>query len=88
VPQVLFMYNGPVTHMLLAEGSTIYNNIVRKKVASDAVKVVFLSILNREPDAEELATALAQVRSESKPAIAFGNVVWSLVNTREFMFVQ
>jgi tetratricopeptide (TPR) repeat protein len=88
VPQVLFMYNGPVTHMLLAEGSTIYNNIVKKKNVSDAVKVVFLSILNREPDAEELATAISQVRGEKVAAVAFGNVVWSLVNTREFMFVQ
>ena len=88
VPQVLFMYNGPVTHMLLAEGSTIYNGIVKKKNVGDAVKVVFLSILNREPDAEELATAISQVRGEQRAAVAFGNVVWSLVNTREFMFIQ
>jgi len=88
VPQVLFMYNGPVTHMLLAEGSSIYNNIVKRRNASDAVKVVFLSILNREPDPDELNTAISQVRGEQKAAVAFGNVVWSLVNTREFMFVQ
>ena len=88
VPQVLFMYNGPVTHMLLAEGSAIYNNIVNRKLARDAIKVVFLTILNREPDEEELELALLQVRGEHKAAVAFGNVVWSLVNTREFMFVQ
>jgi hypothetical protein len=28
------------------------------------------------------------VRGEQVAAVAFGNVVWSLVNTREFMFVQ
>jgi hypothetical protein len=49
---------------------------------------VFLSILNREPDQAELTTALSQVRGEQKAAVAFGNVVWSLVNTREFMFIQ
>jgi tetratricopeptide (TPR) repeat protein len=86
VPQVLFMFNGQITHMLLEKNSTIYNNIVKKKSISDGVKVVFLTILNREPDAEELATATAQVRSDG-PA-GYGNVVWSLVNTREFMFVQ
>jgi tetratricopeptide (TPR) repeat protein len=86
VPQVLFMFNGQITHMLLEKNSTIYDNIVRKKTVSDGVKVVFLTILNREPDAEELATAIAQVRSDG-PA-GYGNVVWSLVNTREFMFVQ
>jgi len=72
--------------MLLEQNSTIYNNIVKKKTISDGVKVVFLTILNREPDAEELATATAQVRNDG-PA-GYGNVVWSLVNTREFMFVQ
>ena len=86
VPQVLFMFNGQITHMLLEKNSTIYNNIVKKKSISDGVKVVFLTILNREPDAEELATATAQVRNDG-PA-GYGNVVWSLVNTREFMFVQ
>ena len=86
VPQVLFMFNGQITHMLLEQNSTIYNNIVKKKSISDGVKAVFLTILSREPDAEELATAVAQVRSDG-PA-GYGNVVWSLVNTREFMFVQ
>jgi tetratricopeptide (TPR) repeat protein len=86
VPQVLFMFNGQITHMLLEKNSTIYNNIVKKKSISEGVKVVFLTILNREPDAEELATATAQVRNDG-PA-GYGNVVWSLVNTREFMFVQ
>jgi len=86
VPQVLFMFNGQITHMLLEKNSTIYNNIVKKKMISDGVKTVFLTVLSREPDAEELATAMAQVRSDG-PA-GYGNVVWSLVNTREFMFVQ
>lgn len=86
VPQVLFMFNGQITHMLLEKNSTIYNNIVKKKSISEGVKVVFLTVLNREPDAEELATAMAQVRTDG-PA-GYGNVVWSLVNTREFMFVQ
>ncbi|NCY03112.1 MAG: DUF1553 domain-containing protein [Planctomycetia bacterium] len=86
VPQVLFMFNGQITHMLLEKNSTIYNNIVKKKTISDGVKVVFLTILSREPDAEELSTAMAQVKTDG-PA-GYGNVVWSLVNTREFMFVQ
>lgn len=86
VPQVLFMFNGQISHMLLEKNSTIYNNIVKKKSVGDGVRVVFLTILNREPDAEELALATKEVRSDG-PA-GYGNVVWSLVNTREFMFIQ
>jgi len=86
VPQVLFMFNGQISHMLLEKNSTIYNNIVKKKSVGDGVRVVFLTILSREPDAEELALATKEVRSDG-PA-GYGNVVWSLVNTREFMFIQ
>ena len=46
----------------------------------------FLTILSREPDAEELALGVAEVKA-SGPA-GFGNVIWALVNTREFLFVQ
>ena len=86
VPQVPFMFNGQISHMLLEKNSTIYNNIVKKKTVSDGVRTVFLTILAREPDAEEMAAAVAQVKTDG-PA-GYGNVVWSLVNTREFMFVQ
>ena len=86
VPQVLFMFNGPITHMLLEKNSTIYNNVMRKKAVADRVKVIFLTILNREPDEAELDLAKKEV-AKSEMA-GYGNLIWSLVNTREFLFVQ
>jgi len=86
VPQVLFMFNGPISHMLLEKNSTIYNNVMRKKTVNEGVKVVFLTILNREPDAEDLALAAQEIKTNGPPG--YGNVIWSLVNTREFLFIQ
>jgi len=86
VPQVLFMYNGPISHMLLETHSTIYDNIVQKRTVSDGVRTVFRTILSREPSVEELQEAVAQVKGDG-PA-GYGNVVWALVNTREFLFIQ
>jgi tetratricopeptide (TPR) repeat protein len=86
VPQVLFMFNGPITHMLLEKNSTIYNNVVKKPTIPEGIKVIFLTILNREPDEEELKIAEQEVKKNG-PA-GYGNVIWSLVNTREFLFVQ
>ncbi len=86
VPQVLFMFNGPITHMLLEPKSTIYNNVVRKKTDAERVKVIFLTILNREPDKEE--TELGKLEIKKNGAAGCGNIVWSLVNTREFLFIQ
>jgi len=86
VPQVLFMFNGPISHMLLESNSTIYNNVMKKKSVTDGVRAIFLTILNREPDAEELALASREVNEQGLPG--YGNVIWSLVNTREFLFIQ
>jgi len=86
VPQVLFMFNGPITHMLLEKNSTIYNNVMKRKATSDAVQVIFETVLTRTPDAEELELAKDEVKRNG-PA-GFGNVIWSLVNTREFLFIQ
>ncbi len=86
VPQVLFMFNGPISHMLLESNSTIYNNVMKKKSVTDGVRAIFLTILNREPDAEELALAIKEVSEQGAPG--YGNVIWSLVNTREFLFIQ
>lgn len=86
VPQVLFMFNGPITHMLLEPKSTIHNNVMRKKTVADGIKVVFLTILNREPDEDEAEMAKQEI-NKNGPA-GYGNIIWSLVNTREFLFIQ
>lgn len=86
VPQVLFMFNGQISHMLLEKNSTIYNTIVRKKSVKDGVEAVFLTILAREPTDAEMAAAIKEVKVDG-PA-GYGNVVWSLINTREFLFIQ
>ncbi len=86
VPQILFMFNGPITHMLLEKNSTIYNNVARKNAVSEGVKAIFWTVLSRSPDAEEMEVAIAEVKE--KGAAGYGNVVWSLVNTREFLFIQ
>ncbi len=86
VPQVLFMFNGPITHMLLEKNSMLHANVMKKKTVPEGVKSVFLTILSREPDAEELKLAEREIK-ENGPA-GYGNVIWSLVNTREFLFIQ
>lgn len=86
VPQILMMFNGPMSHKLLEKDSTIYNSITRKKTIHDGIRTVFLTILSRPPDADELALAAGEVKEDGP--VGYGNVVWSLLNTREFLFIQ
>ena len=86
VPQVLFMFNGPITHMLLEKDSTIYGNIAKRDDVVNGVKAMFMTILNRVPTPEESQIAVEEVKRAG--VAGYGNVVWSLVNTREFLFIQ
>ena len=86
VPQVLQMFNGPITHMLLEAKSVMYNNVIAEKTNEARVDVVFQSILTRRPSTEERRTALAEVKAHGDAG--YGNVIWALVNTREFLFIQ
>lgn len=87
VPQILTMFNGPFTHMMLEEGSVIYDNLTRSSNARDAMNVMFLSILNRPPTAHDRDVAMQEM-SRGDTAMGYGNLVWALINTREFMFVR
>jgi len=86
VPQVLFMFNGPISHMILEKDSTMYNNVKRTRTIGAGTKVVFRTILSRDPDNDEIALAAAEVEQNGIPG--YGNIIWALVNTREFLFVQ
>lgn len=86
VPQVLQMFNGPITHMLLEEKSLMYENVTSEKTPESRVDVIFLSILSRRATPDERKAALEEVRVHGLPG--HGNVIWALVNTREFLFLQ
>ena len=81
------MFNGPLTHMLLDKASYLHYNVtVNSRTPSDRIDTVFLSILNRFPTDEERLVAEDEIKTNG-PA-GYGNVIWALVNTREFLFVQ
>lgn len=86
IPQILTMLNGPSTHMMLEAGSEIYENVIRERSELDRIDTIFLSILNRKPTSGE--TKLARQEIKRAGNAGYGNVIWALVNTREFLFVQ
>jgi hypothetical protein len=86
VPQILTMFNGPVTHMMLEEGSVIYDNVVAAKSVNERIDVIFLSLLARKPTSAARATALKEIQTGGNAG--YGDVIWSLLNMREFLFIQ
>lgn len=88
VPQVLTMFNGWISHTMLERGSVIYDNVVDRKTLKDAVDTIFLSVLSRRPHSSDQSIAREAIESADTPAAGCGHLIWGLLNTREFMFIQ
>ncbi|MCB1230713.1 MAG: DUF1549 domain-containing protein [Verrucomicrobiae bacterium] len=96
-PQVMALLNGNITNEVLAspEAYLIKDVANGTRGKGDKVEKLFLSILTRYPTSEEKSAASSGMRVKGgdrddpkAEALALGNVVWALVNTREFLFIQ
>ena len=86
VPQLLAMFNGSITHIMLEKGSVIHGNVLRAKSVNSQIDDIFLTILSRRPNSTDRKTAVREMQAQG--AAGYGNVIWALVNTREFLFIQ
>lgn len=86
VPVVLTFMNGEGTKQLTIAGSRILDTVDKFKADGPKVETVFLSVLSRMPSPDERSIAYKAIRRDG--ADGFKNVVWALINTREFMFIQ
>ena len=88
VPQILAMFNGPITHVMLEPGSATVDNVLAIEKTRDRIDAIFLSVLARLPDSEDRRLCASELTHYRDDAIAYGNIIWALLNTREFLFVQ
>lgn len=86
VSQILTMFNGEITHMMLERGSVIYDTVLRAPSLKDRVDAIFYSILTRPPRAPERTVAQREIAAAGNAG--YGNVIWALINTKEFLFIQ
>jgi hypothetical protein len=52
----------------------------------EKVREVYLRVYSREPAADEMAVALGHLSKSKDEKLAFEDVLWALVNTKEFLF--
>ncbi len=86
VPQLLTMFNGMATHMMLEAGSVIHSEVTKIRIPEKQVERIFLCILGRYPSNDEMKTAMTEIKENGSSG--YGNVIWALLNTREFLFIQ
>ena len=86
VSQVLTIFNGEITHMMLERGSVIFDTVMSAPSMTDRISAIFYSILTRAPRDNEKEAAYAEIKAAGNAG--YGNVIWALINTKEFLFIQ
>lgn len=100
-PQVMALLNGKITNKILTSPDAYLIKEIANGTGSkrDNIEKIFLSVLTRQPTSEEKQVAQSGMRAKRESGMsdqekmeaeadAIGNVIWALVNTREFLFIQ
>jgi hypothetical protein len=85
--QALLLMSGNLLNRKLSETNSRISKFISNKVPMDkAVDEVFLATLSRLPRDQEKKEALAELVLAQNPKEGLEDLLWSLLNTREFLF--
>lgn len=86
VPQALNLLNGPIVEALTNEFATFGRRIHTAGDPEEKTRMIFQAMLTRQPTDEELKIALSEI--EAHGDAGYESIVWALLNTQQFIFVQ
>ncbi len=86
VPQILTLLNGPMNYQLSSRKSVLARKLADITDPDERADLIFLTILSRRPSERERELAVNQLELDRQRGVT--DVVWALINTWQFMFVQ
>ncbi len=85
--QVLHLLNGDLVNRKVADGSGRVARLLKaKKPVPEIVEELYLVTLSRYPTEEERAACQKLIDTAASPREGLQDVLWALLNTREFLF--
>lgn len=85
VPQALLLLNGPLNAHIRNPWSQLKQAVKQAKYPDDRVEAVYLALLSRRPAREELARWREE---QSASGASLDDLIYALLNTQQFIFVQ
>ncbi|MCB1237281.1 MAG: DUF1549 domain-containing protein [Verrucomicrobiae bacterium] len=86
VPQALNLLNGPMVEALTNKFAVFGHRLHEAGDPAEKTRMIFQAMLTREPTPRELELVAAEVEKDGDAA--YEGVVWALLNTQQFLFVQ
>ncbi len=88
IPQVMELLNGSLTNKVMSADSKEMVHLAKSETSvNDGIDIIFLSILSRLPKPMERDYAKTLVPGDGKGS-DYSDLIWALLNMREFMFIQ
>ncbi len=86
--QSLHLLNSSEVQGKLSNGSGLAAQLAADKQRSreDKVRDIYLRVYSREPLAEETSVAVQHLTKAKDERLAFEDILWALINTKEFLF--
>jgi hypothetical protein len=86
VSQALNLMNGPVFETIMGENSQLMQRFRGASTDDGRMNAIFLTLYGRTPSHTEKAIVAETVAEKGKDG--WKNVIWALLNSREFVFIQ
>src|SRR5262249_35848301 len=87
--QALFLMNdGFILGKIAARGGLAERLAKDRRPLAARVDELFLTAFARPPTRDEAARAIAYLEDEPDPAEGFRDLVWALLNTKEFLYIH
>lgn len=86
VPQALNLLNGTIAEALTNPFAVFGSRLHKAGDAEEKIDMIFQAMLTRKPTGSERELLLSKVEKQGDSA--YERIVWSLLNTQQFIFVQ
>lgn len=86
VPQALSLLNGPIVEALTNPYAVFGRRVHSAGDSEEKIDMIFKAMLTREPSEREMQIAQQEVATHGDSA--YEGIVWALLNTQQFIFVQ
>ena len=86
VPQALTLLNGTTVEILTNQFAVFGRRLHAAGDPKEKTKMIFQAMLTREPTDREMDLVMAEIDAMGDEA--YESIVWALLNTQQFMFVE
>lgn len=86
VPQSLHLLNGPLSTAVYNSNSVLGRELELLETPEEKLNLIYTALLSREPTDREVSRILHDFEIYGEET--YGDLIWALLNSRQFLFIQ